>query len=451
MSQRPFIDFLRDQSRWPEWAQRLFHYVVIYTQDAKRSDLPKQASAMAYVTLFSLVPSLAAIFTVIGLFLPMLGEHSTIMEQARQFLFKYLATGSGTDVIEYLEKFLAGLDLKRIGTSAFLGLIVTLIILLRQIEDALNSIWMVHISRPMVTRFVSFWLFLTLGMLAISILIGISTSYSVTAVITKKTLQAADQADSIPILSMAMSWSFTCLVFFLAYKIIPNCEVRNRAARGGAILAGTIFYVVSKLYGTYVTSFASYKTIYGTLAALPIFLLWIYMCWLILLAGALLAWRWQNGWPPLKEEKTIEVTENLLDEHRNRSIRGMLPALIMIAIYERFRQGKGHDITSLVEELKLPYAWCYDAVSLLRELGLVAPAKVIQPDKTEAEHILPTHPPEKISFKELTHMTDAPVSEWLDTWEPLSSESLKTFKKTAKATGLDFHRVENLTFASVVI
>jgi membrane protein len=451
MSQRRFTDFLKDQSRWPEWAQRLFHYISIYSQDVRRSDLAKQASAMAYVTLFSLVPSLAAIFTVIGLFLPIMGEHSSIMEYARQFLLKYLATGSGEDVVSYLEKFLAGLNLKRIGMSAFVGLIVTLIILLRQIEDALNAIWMVHTSRPMITRFVSFWLFLTLGMFSISVLVGLTTSYSVTAFITQKTIQAAGKADNIPVLSMVTSWAFTCLVFFLAYKIIPNCEVRNHAARGGALLGGTVFYIVSKLYGTYVTSFASYKNIYGTLAALPIFLLWIYMCWLILLAGALLAWRWQNGWPPMKEEKTIEMTENLLDEHRNRSIRGMLPALIMIAIYERFRQGKGHDVTSLVEELKLPYAWCYDAVSLLRELGLVAPAKVIQADKTEAEHILPTHPPEKISFKDLTTMTDAPVSEWLETWEPLSSESLKSFKKVAKSTGLDFHRVDAMTFASVVL
>ena len=166
--------------------------------------------------------------------------------------------------------------------------------------------------------------------------------------------------------------------------------------------------------------------------------------------GTLLAWRWQNGWPPLKEEKTIEMTENLLDEHRNRAIRGMLPALIMIAIYEKFRHGKGHGITSLVEELRLPYAWCYDAINLLRELGLIAPAKVIQADKTEAEQFLPTHPPEKISFKDLTNMTDAPVTEWLDAWEPMTSDSLKSFKRTAKSTGLDFHRVENMTFATVV-
>ena len=118
---------------------------------------------MAYVTLFSLVPSLAAVFTLLGLFLPILGEHSNLMDMARQFLFKNLATGSGTSVIEYLDRYIAGLNLKRIGMSAFAGLIVTLIILLRQIEEALNRIWMVHKARTMMTRFIYFWLFLVGG------------------------------------------------------------------------------------------------------------------------------------------------------------------------------------------------------------------------------------------------------------------------------------------------
>jgi hypothetical protein len=198
-----------------------------------------------------------------------------------------------------------------------------------------------------------------------------------------------------------------------------------------------------------VTSFASYKSIYGTLGALPIFLLWIYVCWLILLAGALLAWRWQNGWPPLEEEKTIESTQNQLDEHRNRAIRAMLPSLVLIAIYEKFRDGRGHDITTLVEELKLPYSWVFEAVELLRELGMIAHAKVIQPDKTEMDQILPTHPADKISMKDLTIMTETPVFDWLETWEPASSGSLQSFKKNAITAGHS-HALRDTTMASII-
>ena len=433
MTQAQFINILKDRSRWPLWAQRLFHYATIYSQDASRSDLTKQASAMAYVTLFSLVPSLAAIFTLLGLFLPILGDNSNLMNEGRQFLFKYLATGSGTQVVDYLERFIAGLNLKRIGMSAFVGLMVTLVILLRQIEEALNRIWMVHQARPMLTRFIYFWLFLTLGMFSLSIVIGLSTSYSVTAMITQKTLAAADRADDIPIISMTFNWAFTCLLFFLAYKVIPNCEVKNNAARGGAILAGTMFYLLSKLYTLYVTSFASYKSIYGTLAALPIFLMWIYVCWIVLLAGALLAWRWQNGWPPLDEDKTIEATVTSMDEHRNRGIRSMLPSLALLAVYDGFRNGKGMDRASITEELRLPYGWVHEAIELLRELGLVAFAKVAQSDKTEREQILPTLPADKMSHDQVTRLTNGPISDWLESWEPATSKNLKAYSVTLNA------------------
>jgi membrane protein len=437
MTRALFIKKIKDRRRWPLWAQRLFHYLNICAQDAGRSELSKQASAMAYVTLFSLVPSLAAVFTLLGLFLPMLGDNSNLMSEARQFLFKYLATGSGTLVIDYLEKFVTGLNLKRIGISAFLGLLLTLIILLRQIEEAFNRIWMVNQARPILTRFVYFWLFLTLGMFSVSMVIGISTSYSVTAFITQKTLAAADQADRIPLLSTAFNWGFTCLLFFLAYKVIPNCGVRNKSARVGALLAGTAFYVISKIYGFYVTSFASYKSIYGTLAALPIFLMWIYLCWIILLAGALIAWRWQNGWPPLEEEKTIEATTSSVDEHRNLAIRSLLPTISLLSVYQRFRDGKEIDVTSLVEELRLPYGWVHEAIEFLRELGLVAHARVTQADKTERDQILPTQPAETISLGQLAKLRETPISDWLETWEPNSSKALKDHITKIKAGRFD--------------
>jgi membrane protein len=433
MAKPPFISALQDRSRWPSWAHVCFHYINIYWQDASRSQLTTQASAMAYVTLFSLVPSLAAIFTLLGLFLPMLGDNSNLMNEGRQFLFKYLATGSGTLVVEHLEKFISDLNLRRIGASAFVGLLVTLVILLHQIEDAFNRIWMIGQARKTLTRFIYFWLFITLGMFSISILIGLSTNYSATAFITKKTLAAADRAESVPILSMLFNWAFVSFIFFLAYKVIPNCEVRSRAARVGALVAGTLFYVISKWYGAYVTSFASYKTIYGTLAAIPIFLLWIYLCWVILLSGALFAWRWQTGWPPLHEEKTLESTDTCADGQRNLGIRTILPSITLLAIYERFRDGKPTDVTSIVEDLKLPFGWVHESIEFLKESGLVATAQVAQQDKTTAEQILPTHPAEAVSLSRLVDLSEAPISTWFEAWEPDTSKSLKSYVALIKS------------------
>ncbi len=429
MMQRPFIKMILDRSRWPLWLQQGVHCGTIYLHDSKRADLTKQASAMAYVTLFSLVPSLAAIFTLLGLFLPIFGDNANVMNEGRQFLFKYLANGSGSTVVDYLESFMAGLNFKKIGMTAFVGLLVTLVVLLRQIEEALNRIWMVHQARPMLTRFVYFWLFMTLGMFSLSVILGLSSGYSVTAFITKKTLAVADKADDIFILSAAFNWAFTCGLFFLAYKVIPNCDVTNKAARGGALLGGTLFYFISKFYTLYVTSFASYKSVYGTLAALPIFLMWIYVCWVILLAGALFAWRWQKGWPPLNEDKTLESATTPLDEHRNRELRGLLPPIILVSIYDQFRAGNSMTVSELVTQLDLPHVWVNEAVELLRDLGLIAFAKLAN---SEAESILPTRPADQLSIKKTSDEFDLPLSSWLATWPAGNSQRLKVVTERLK-------------------
>ncbi|MCX6126861.1 MAG: YihY family inner membrane protein [Proteobacteria bacterium] len=375
-------------------------------------------------------PSLAAIFTLLGLFLPILGSHSALLDQARHFLFKNLATGSGSQVIDYLESFIAGLNLKKIGMSAFVGLLVTLVLLLRQIEEALNRIWLVNEARAMLTRFIYFWLFLTLGMFGLSVLIGLSASFSVTALITQKTLAAADRADSIPLISLLFSWLAGCVLFFLIYKIVPNCDVRTKSAARGALLAGTLFYVLGKFYTIYVASYASYKSVYGTLAALPIFLLWLYVCWVILLAGALFAWRTQTGFPTLDQEATVEGAKTHLDQLRNHAIQSRLPLAILLIIHAKFADGSGNGVSTseLVDILKLPHAWVHDASDLLRDLKLILNGRlpaVAGSVTTAGERWFPTNPAELVSVDHFEGALKSPIDDWATGWNPSISPAIK--------------------------
>jgi hypothetical protein len=153
----------------------------------------------------------------------------------------------------------------------------------------------------------------------------------------------------------------------------------------------------------------------------------------ILLLGALLAWRWQTGWPPLEEEKTIESTFSPVDEQRNHSIRAILPTISLVAIYDRFRDGQPTDVTSLVEDLRLPFGWVHESVEFLKAAGLVANAQVMQADKTAAERLLPIHPAESISLVQVSDLTNAPISDWFETWEPNTSKNLKEYIAYIKA------------------
>ncbi|MCX6116754.1 MAG: YihY family inner membrane protein [Proteobacteria bacterium] len=416
--------------KWPSWAKKYYHHTNIYFQDVQRSDLTKQASAMAYITLFSLVPSLAALFTLLGLFLPVLGSNAGLLDDARQFLFKYLATGSGTQVVSYLESFIAGLNLKKIGMSAFVGLLFTLVMLLRQIEDALNRIWLVTVARPMVTRFIYFWLFITLGMFGIAVVLGLSTSYSITTLITKKTLAVADHADSIPIISIAFSWLLNCLVFYLIYKVVPNCTVQNRSALRGAALAGTIFFILSKTYAVYVSKL-SYQSVYGTLAALPIFLMWIYFCWVVVLAGALFAWRIQTGFPPIETEKSIEAATSPLEHLRNHSVKTRLPLIVLVLIHKKFLDGDRTGISTgdLVKALKLPHEWVFDAIELLKHQSLIVSANVQDAGGLTgsggSERWFPTSNASSISVGSFLGQITSPLHDWIASWNPDLSPKIK--------------------------
>ncbi len=401
---------------------KIRHTATVIWDDVIRCDLLKQASAMAYITLFSLVPSLAAVFTLLSLFTPLLGSNSHLMTSMRGFILQNLAAGSGTQVVDYLEQFLKQLDLQKIGMTSFAGIVVTLILLLRQIEQALNRIWLVRQDRNMVTRFVYFWTFLTLGMFAGSIVIGVVSGYriqeliDVTAVVGKRSFISQT-------ISSVVTWGVWVGFFFLAYKVIPNCPVGRREAGIGAVVAATLIHQGSRLYGYYASNFTNYKNIYGALAAVPVFLFWIYICWAIILFGALIAWRIQQGFPSSEAEETVDKVVTPLDRIRNLRIQEMLPLAVLIVVHRHFASGNGRPVAldEIVVKSKLPQDWILDACEALIQLGLIAEAKVADgPGELLRESrtgYLPSKPSEMVNIADLNSSLAAPAFEWLDGWQ----------------------------------
>lgn len=376
---------------------------------------------MAYITLFSLVPSLAAVFTMISLFTPLFGSNSQMMGSMRDFILQNLAAGSGTQVIDYLQQFLGQLDLKKIGMTSFAGIVVTLILLLRQIEQALNRIWLVRQDRNVFTRFVYFWTFLTLGVFAGSIVIGVVSGYriqemfDVSSVVGKRSWLALT-------FSSLITWGVWVSFFFLAYKAIPNCPVGRREAGVGAVVAGTLLHQGSRLYTYYASNFTNYKNIYGALAAVPVFLFWIYICWAIILFGALIAWRLQQGFPESEADDTVDKIIHPLDRIRNLRIQEMLPLAVLVIIHRNFASGTGRPvrIDEMVHKAKLPQDWIVDACEALVQLGLIAEAKSPENDGeilgAARSGYLPAKPAELVDLAELNTSLAAPAVEWMKGW-----------------------------------
>lgn len=393
-------------------------------QDMERKDLLKHASAMAYVTLLSLIPSLVAVFAVLSLFSPLMGEEGGIVERLREFILNNLAPDSGDTVVNYLDNMLGSLNLKTIGISSFASVLVTLVLLLRQIEEALNRIWLVNKGRNPITRFIYFWTFLTFGAVIIGIVIGFSSGFDL------KKLLGLDPATSVvPDHGLAGSiagWTSAFLFFFFLYKVVPNCRVYWKNAAIGAAIAAFCLNQSSRLYGIFVVDSKSYKTLYGALAQVPIFLTWMYICWIIILLGALLSWRLQEGFPADRSDDSVDIAKTPLEQLRNAQLQAHLPLLLLIAIHRKFHDAGRVGLSSqdLAHAMHLPIVWVNEALAGLEALGYVVASKYRNGDadvdsaSSALDPYFPTSPAHTLSLAKVLNELGKPLDDWLAHWHP---------------------------------
>jgi len=409
---------------------------------------------MAYTTLLSLVPSLAAAFTLISLFSPFLGENSALVGKAKDFILQHLASGAGEQVITYLNSFLTNLDLRKIGITSFAGLIVTLVFLLAQIEEALNRIWLVRATRNIFMRFVYFWTFLTLGVFIGAVAIGYYYKLNLDSILQLKAVAGSAQAAGGFISSM-IAWLIGCGFFFLLYKIVPNCQVTIREASIGALVAGTLFHQAARFYGYFAGNFTSYASIYGALAAIPVFLFWLYLCWLIILLGALIAWRSQQGFPREEDKEiTLDTIASPADWMRNVHLKALLPIFLLILIYRNFAEGGGRGLAAgvLSSRLKLPPMWVSDALDALEKMQLIVGTDSTRERSdalaTRANEFFPAFPPDKLRATEVVRLLGDPARAWLSEWQHEFPVDLVTAVRTILT--MDSRKREDMTMASIL-
>jgi membrane protein len=150
------------------------------------------------------------------------------------------------------------------------------------IERVFNRIWRVKAERSWTRRILVYWAILTLG----PVLVGVSLSMS-----THVYMATSDLVGDLPLLGAllytTLSVAATTASFTLMYVVVPNRQVDWRDALWGGLMAALFFELAKRGFAVFITQFPTYSRIYGALAALPLFLLWIYLSWMITLVGAL--------------------------------------------------------------------------------------------------------------------------------------------------------------------
>jgi membrane protein len=237
------------------------------------------ASSLTFTTTIALVPFFTvalAIFTAFPMFNKVQGALQAWLVQS------LIPDTIARQVLGYLTQF-AG-KASRLGTAGLAALVVSAFALILTIDRTLNSIWRVRRPRPLGQRVLIYWAVMTLGPLLLGASLSI-TSYVVSA---SRGLVGA-MPGSVRLALDAGEFLLLAAGLAALYRYVPNTHVRRGHAWAGALFAATGIELAKKLVAVYFGVVPTYSVVYGVFATLPILLVWIYVAWVVVLLGAVIA------------------------------------------------------------------------------------------------------------------------------------------------------------------
>ena len=262
-------------------AHKLLQFSLMLLRQFHQDRCLGVAASLSYTTLLSLVPLLAVMFSVLAAF----PVFDTVVDKIQDYIFKNFVPASGEVIQSYFADFTE--QARRLTGPGIFFLVVVALMLMHSIDEAINDIWRVRTPRSWPAKFVVYWSVLTLGPLLLAVSIA-ATSFLVS-------LPVVSNIDSV--VAGVSSWALSLMPFLstlvaltLLYVLVPNRRIMLRYGLGGAVVAALMFELAKHSFTLYVTNVPTYATIYGALAVIPLFLIWIYVSWAMVLLGAELSY-----------------------------------------------------------------------------------------------------------------------------------------------------------------
>ncbi|MBI3367137.1 MAG: YihY family inner membrane protein [Burkholderiales bacterium] len=362
---------LRALRTWP-WFDTLRTLRLRFRED----HLGLTASSLTFSTLISLVPLMTVMLALFAAF-PIFGQFQSSLQD--YFLKSLVPDSIAKPVLMSLTQFAA--KASRLGSVGLVALLFTALTLVFTIDRTLNAIWRVPRPRPLAQRVLVYWAGLTLGPLLLGGSLWI-TSYAISA---SRGLVAALPGGLSFLLGLI---GFGLLAGGMAalFRYVPNTHVQWRHAWAGALFVALGFEVGKRVLAWYVAAVPTFSVVYGTFATLPIFLLWIYVSWVIVLLGAVIA-----AYAPSLALRIVRLP----DRHGQRFALavGLLRALHAV----RHVGGRGATVHALAAELRvdplqvepaLGALVAMDWVGRLDEEGQQRHVLLIDPAATKVEPLI---------------------------------------------------------------
>ncbi len=257
----------------PVWIKTFGRHLAQHFREDRSFE---SAAALSYTSLLALVPLMTVMLGVISAF-PVFDRWADELEA---YIFTHFVPAAGDAVREHLHDFVqrtAGLT--GAGTAF---LIITAILLMSTIERSLNRIWRVRAPRGPVNRLVIYWAVLTLGPLLMGASLALTSYLAAAPALAPEIVRGVLQEA----IFQLMPFVVALVAFALIFVVVPNRRVLLHHALAGALLSALLFEVAKGGFVWYVTNFPTYERLYGALATIPLFLVWIYLSWEVVLLGA---------------------------------------------------------------------------------------------------------------------------------------------------------------------
>ncbi len=262
--------------QWRQLLENGFHRLRYLVERYNTDRCRDGAAALTYMSLFALVPLMTVLYTMASAIPAFQGLEAEIQE----LLFENLVPETSAGLEDYFNDF--SRQAKNLTGFGIAFLVITAVLMLRNIEQAFNRIWRTRGNRGAVSSFLLYWAVLSLAPVTIGLGLGVSTYLASFA----NQLEHWDIIGVGGLLLRTTPYLLQVLGFTLVYAAVPNCRVPLRHALVGGVLAAMSFNIARAMF-TKLVAGSSITFIYGAFAAVPLFLLWIYISWIIVLLGGI--------------------------------------------------------------------------------------------------------------------------------------------------------------------
>ena len=259
----------------PFYQKQWFQFLIFVVKRFEDDKCRQQAGSLTYTTLFAVVPMLTVFLVIIS----SIKALAPAREQVQHFIYSNLLPRSGVAVEQYLNRFTESSS--NLTVVGILILFVTAILMLSSIEDAFNHIWRVKKARGGIIGFMRYWTIISLGPILLGSAFALSSTVASMNLLNNIAGYEVNGSFWLWFISFALTW----LGFSLLYWTIPNRSVPLRSAFISGMFSALVFEGLRQVFGLVMSNFTSYQLIYGAFAAVPVFLLWIYLSWNVILLG----------------------------------------------------------------------------------------------------------------------------------------------------------------------